>query len=172
MLPASLIQPGGGMAMKRFPLAMAMLLSIFLIAAPIQGCGQQATPSAHAGTWELDIQVVKDAMMAEIAEMEDSEEREAMELGMAMIGAGMLDTMSMVLRLNPDGTASSTSTMMGESDTVHGSWSAEGDRLTIQMTQDGESDSVSAVVEDDTLELLPPEGEEMPFRMIMRKRAE
>jgi hypothetical protein len=172
MLAESLTQPGGGTAMNRLTLPTAVLSAIILGAGLLPGCGQEAASSSHAGVWELDIQVVKDAMMAEIEAMEDSAEREAMELGMAMIGSGMLDTMSMVLVLNPDGTASSTSTMMGESDTVHGTWSAKGDLLTIEMTEGGESDSVSALVDDDTLELLPPEGEEMPFRMIMRKRAE
>jgi len=157
--------------MKSNFLTIAMLGVVLLGAGLLQACGKSPEPS-HAGTWELDIQVVKDAMMAEIATIEDPAERQAMEFGMAMLGSGMLDAMSMSLTLNPDGTASSTTSMMGESDTVHGTWSARGDQLTIEMTQDGESDSISAVVEGDTLELIPPEGEAMPFRMIMRKRAD
>ena len=159
------------MTMKRHFQAMAMLAAVMLLAGGLQACGKSPTMT-HAGTWELDIQVVKDAMEAEIARIEDPEERQAMELGMAMIGAGMLDAMNMTLVLNPDGTASSTTRLMDESQTVHGTWSQDGDSLTIRMTEGEQTDSVSAVVTGDTLELLPPEGEDMPFRMIMRKRVE
>lgn len=157
--------------MKRNFLTIAMLGLVLLGAGLLQACGK-GPETTHAGTWELDIQVVKDAMMAEIAEIEDPAERQAMEFGMAMLGSGMLDAMSMTLTLNPDGSAVSMTSMMGESESVSGTWSARGDVLTINMTQDGESEAISAVVEGDTLELLPPEGEDMPFRMLMRKQAE
>ena len=157
--------------MKRHFQAMAMLAAVMFLAGGLQACGKSPTMT-HAGTWELDIQVVKDAMEAEIARIEDPEERQAMELGMAMIGAGMLDAMNMTLVLNPDGTASSTTRLLDESQTVQGTWSQDGDTLTIRMTEGEQSDTVSAVVDGDTLELLPPEGEDMPFRMIMRKRVE
>jgi hypothetical protein len=42
--------------------------------------------------------------------------------------------------------------------------------VLIEMEQDGQAEAVAARVTGDTMELLPPEGEEMPFRMIMRKR--
>lgn len=157
--------------MKRHFCTMAMLVAAMLLAGGLQACGKSPAMK-HAGTWELDIQVVKDAMEAEIAGIEDPDERQAMELGMAMIGAGMLDAMNMTLVLKADGTASSTTRLMDESQTVHGTWSQDGDSLTIRMTDDEQSDTVSAVVDGDTLELLPPEGEDMPFRMIMRKRVE
>lgn len=157
--------------MKRLTVLMTVLTALLLGAATLQGCGKRDT-AGHAGTWDLDIEVVKDAMAAEIAAIEDPEERQAMEFGMEMIGAGMLDAMQMTLTLNVDGTASSTTSMMGETETVDGTWSAQGNRLTIEMVQDGESESVAALVEGDTLELIPPEGEDMPFRMIMHRRAE
>ena len=154
--------------MKRLTVLTAVLAALLLVTGSLPGCARPDT-AKYAGTWDLDIQVVKDAMAAEIAAIDDPEEREAMEFGMAMIGSGMLDAMAMRLTLNADGTASSTTSMMGESDTVEGTWTADGNRLTIEMVQDGESDAVSAVVEGDTLELLPPDGEEMPFRMIMKR---
>lgn len=157
--------------MKRLTVLMTVLTALLLGAATLQGCGKPDTAS-HAGTWDLDIEVVKEAMAAEIAAIEDPEERQAMEFGMEMIGAGMLDAMEMTLTLNADGTASSTTSMMGETETVGGTWSAEGNHLTIEMVQDGESDAVAALVEGDTLELIPPEGEDMPFRMILHRRVE
>jgi hypothetical protein len=168
-LPATSMNTTGGTTMKRTPLDMAVLAAAVLGASLLLGCGKPAEVE-HAGTWELDIQVVKDAMAAEIAGIEDPEERQAMEFGMAMIGSGMLDAMKMTLTLNADGTASSTTSMMGESETVQGTWSARGNRLTIEMVQDNKSEEVSAVVEGDTLELIPPDDEEMPFRMIMRRQ--
>jgi hypothetical protein len=155
--------------MKRLFLPTAVLAALMFSAGILQGCGQQET-SRHAGTWDLDTQVVKDAMMAEIASIENEEEREAMELGMAMMGAQLIDAMNMTLVLGQDGSASSTTSIMGESETVHGTWSASGDMVLIEMEQDGQAEAVAARVTGDTMELLPPEGEEMPFRMIMRKR--
>lgn len=179
--------------MKPVTVVIAMLAGLVFGAGALQGCAKQepAQPAAGSaptsaavqapasaarvgpvGTWQLDNQVVKDAMMADIAAIEDPEERQAMELGMAMMGAGMIDEMSMVLALNADGSASSTTSMMGESETVHGSWTASGAMLTIEMAQDGQSDAVAARIDGDTLELIPPEGEELPFRMIMRRRVD
>lgn len=135
----------------------------------LHGCGKATAPS-HAGTWELDTQLMKDAMAAEIAAIEDPEERRAMEMGMAVMGSTMLEQLSMTLTLDPDGSASVTSATMGDSETLRGTWSAEGNLLVIVMEQDGESRPASARVDGDTLELLPPEADDMPFRMIMRKR--
>lgn len=109
--------------------------------------------------------------MATIAGIEDPEERQVMEFGMEMMGASLIDEMQMILTLNPDGSATSTTSLFGESDTVHGTWTADGDLLTIEMEQEGESDAVLARLDGDSLELIPPEGEELPFRMIMRRQA-
>jgi hypothetical protein len=179
--------------MRRVSFVIAVLAALALGAGALQGCAKQepaqpasgsapASAAAQApasavaagpvGTWQLDNQVVKDAMMADIAAIEDPEERQAMELGMAMMGAGMIDEMVMILALEPDGSASSTTSMMGDSETVHGKWSTSGEMLIIEMEQDGASEAIAARIDGDTLELIPPEGEEMPFRMIMRRRAE
>lgn len=149
---------------------LAVFAAVALAAAALAGCGK--SPEAqYAGTWELDKEIIKDAMMAEIALVEDPAERQMMEMGMAMMGAGMLDAMSMTLVLNADGTASSTTRMMGESDTVHGRWSARGRTLTIEMTQDGQTEAITAEFDGDALELIPPEDEDVPFRMVMRRQS-
>lgn len=180
--------------MRRVAFVVAVLAGLVLGAGALQGCAKQesapqpASDSAPAsaaapvpagaaaagpvGTWQLDNQVVKDAMMADIAAIEDPEERQAMELGMAMMGAGMIDEMVMILELKPDGAATSTTSMMGDSETVHGKWATNGDMLVIEMEQDGASEAIAARIDGDTLELIPPEGEEMPFRMIMRRQVD
>jgi hypothetical protein len=143
------------------------LLSLALLA----GCGK-SQDARHVGAWELDKEIVKEAMLAEIAAVEDPAQREVMEMGMAMIGAAMLDAMDMTLTLNADGTAVSTTVIMGETETVRGRWSARGDTVRIEMTGEGQTEGVEVRVDGDVLELLPPEGEDMPFRMVMRRRAQ
>lgn len=151
--------------------SLAVLAAAALAATLLAGCGK--SPDAQfAGTWELDKEVIMEAMLAEIAEVEDPAERQMMEMGMAMMGASMLETMSMTLVLNADGTASSTTRMMGESDTVQGRWSSRGRTVTIEMSQDGQTESITAEYDGDaTLELIPPEDEDVPFRMVMRRKA-
>jgi len=153
-----------------FSLAAPVTL-LFAAALLLQGCGQADTAS-HAGTWELDTQAAMEAMEAEVAAIEDPEQKEAMEHGMSMMGAGMLEAMDMSLTLNPDGTATSTTSMMGRSETVTGKWSADGDFLTIKMSRDGEFGLVNARVDGELLRLLPPEENGMPMPIVLRKRAE
>jgi hypothetical protein len=155
--------------MNRNTLFTPALAVMFLAAGLLQGCGQSAE-SKHAGTYELDKAVIMEDMEATIAAIEDPEEREGMEMGMAMMGAGMLDMMQMSITLNADGTASSTSLMMGETETVTGTWSARGDQVRIEMVQDGQTEAVSGKITGDLLELIPPEDEDIPFRMVLKKK--
>lgn len=154
--------------MFRSPLNALAALLILSALGGLAGCGQ-SSEARYVGTWELDREVVKEAMRAEIAGVEDPDEREAMELGMAMIGEGLIEAMNMTLVLNKDGSAASTTTLMGQSETVYGRWSAKGNLLRIEMSGDGESEALDARVEGDTLELLPPEDDDMPFRLVMRR---
>lgn len=155
--------------MKRILVTLVASAILLPGAMALHGCHKASAPR-HAGTWELDTQLMKDAMVTDIAAIEDPEERRAMEMGMAVMGSAMLEQLSMTLTLNPDGSASITSAMMGDSETLHGTWSAAGNLLAIVMEQDGESQAASARVDGDTLELLPPDADDMPFRMIMRRR--
>jgi hypothetical protein len=148
---------------------MAMLALCMLSLGLLAGCGK-SQEARLAGTWALDKEVVKEAMLAEIAALEDPAQREVMELGMAMMGAAMLDSMDMTLTLNADGTAESTTVIMGETETVRGRWSARGNNLRIEMTEEGETDGIEARLDGDVLELFPPESEEMPFRLVLRRR--
>lgn len=150
------------------PALAAMLIAL----GALQGCGK-AVESRHAGTYELDKAVIMESIEAEIAAIEDPEEREAMEMGLAMVGSGMLDMMRLTVTLNADGTASSTTSMMDESETVSGTWVARGDAVTISMIEaDGSSEPVNGMITGDTLELFPPEDEELPFRMLLRRQGD
>lgn len=147
-----------------------LFLTVTLLAGGLlQACGQPAE-SKHAGVYELDKDVIMDAMQADIAAIADPDERQAMEMGMAMMGAGMFDVMNMTLTLDADGTASSTTSMMGETETVTGRWSAAGDTVTIEMVDHGEPEAITGKITGDSLELHPPDGEEMPFRLVLKRR--
>jgi len=149
------------------PALAAMLMALVAL----QGCGK-AVESRHAGTYELDKAVIMESIAAEIAAIQDPEEREAMEMGLATVGSGMLEMMRLTVTLNADGTASSTTSMMGESETVTGTWVVRGDAVTITMIEaDGGSEPVNGRITGDTLELFPPEDEELPFRMVLRRQA-
>lgn len=146
------------------------LSAVLLTVGALAGCGQSAD-ARYVGTWELDREVVKEAMRAEIAAVEDPEQREVMELGMSMIGEGLIEAMNMTLVLNKDRSAASTTTLMGQSETVHGRWSARGNTVHIEMAGEGQPEVIEARVDGDVLELLPPEDEDMPFRLVMRRQA-
>lgn len=156
--------------MKRPAHLLPAIFVLLFFAAGLWGCGQ-SDADRYVGTWELDTAIVKAAMEAEIASIEDDAEREAMQAGMAMMGSRMLDALRITLVLKADGTAVSTTSVMDERESVSGTWSAAGDILTIEMTEDGESEAIKGRVVDDLLELLPAEDEELPFPMVLRKQA-
>ena len=142
------------------------LAVLALFVGGLQGCGQ-SVDSAHVGTYELDMAMVMEGMREQVAAIEDPEERKAMEMGLAMMGSGMLDNMNMSITLHADGTASSTSSMMGQSETVTGRWSARGDTVTIEVAQGEQAEAVTGRITGDRLELFPPEEEDIPFRMVL-----
>jgi hypothetical protein len=143
---------------------MVLLCSMFVISM-LQGCGESATARA-AGTYELDTTAMKAAVQAEIDSMED--EMEKMAAGMML---GMLDGMSMTLTLNEDGTASGVVVMNGEEDPATGTWTLDGDSISITMeSEDTAAEEMTGTLEGDTIRLSNP-GDEMPFDMVFNRRA-
>ncbi|MFU8896449.1 MAG: lipocalin family protein [Gammaproteobacteria bacterium] len=151
-------------------LLIPVLAALALLAGGLQGCGQ-SVDSAQVGTYELDMATVMEGMRAQVAAIEDSEERKAMEMGLAMMSSGMLDNMNMSITLNADGTASSTSSIMGQSETVTGRWSSSGDRVRIEVAEGDQSEAVSGRITGDRLELFPPEEEDIPFRLVLIRQS-
>lgn len=151
--------------------AASMVLMLTLLAMP--GCAQsaeesQATAAAAsaAGTWELDRDAIREAMQLEIDQIEDPMEK----AGAAMM-MGMIDAMSMVIVLRPDGTCTGTMTMMGETDESTGTWAVSGNVITISMlNDDGEMEEMSGPLEGDMFELVDS-AEESPMRMVFRRAA-
>jgi hypothetical protein len=71
-------------------------------------------------------------------------------------GSGMGITFSadfMVVELKADGVLSVTSAMGGEPETMTGTWTQDGDKVTLTMTVEGEAESQEATVKGDTLVL-------------------
>lgn len=142
------------------------LMGLFLIASMLQGCGDSAVSKA-AGTYELDTAAMRTSMQAEIDKIEDQMEK----MGASMM-LGMIGEMSITITLNADGTANGVMVMAGEEDPATGSWTLEGNAISITMTPEGEStaETMTGTFEGDTIRLDAP-GEEMPFQMIFKRKA-
>lgn len=139
-----------------------MLLAAVAGVTALGGCG--ASPN-YAGTYELDSEAFQAAIQAEIDATEDPTE----QAGMQMM-AGLLSSMSMTITLNEDGSASATSSMMGQTEQASGAWTYAGETITITMTGGGLPESMRGTVKGDTLELTSPQDQEMPFPFVFRKK--
>lgn len=125
----------------------------------------EPTPEV-AGTYTLDASAIQAAMQEQIDAVEDPNERMGMQMAVGMIGA-----MQMSLTLNEDGTASSTMSMMGQTEETTGSWSMDGDTIAITMASEGqEPQTATATFSEGVLTMSPPEGEEMPFELIFNRQ--
>ena len=71
-------------------------------------------------------------------------------------GQALDDSISVVVTFRSNGTASTTYSMGGETDTSEGTWSTEGGTLTV--TSDGETDSAAYSISGDTLTISDEEG--------------
>src|SRR5690606_22113536 len=93
----------------------------------------------------------------------------------ATVVLGGLDAFpSMSFVLAEDGTLEAKTVMMGMTDTAKGHWSISGSTVTFRMTETGAGgpDEMTGTLKGDSLELNPPDGADMPFRMIFtRKKA-
>jgi len=145
------------------------LLAAALCVAALPGCGDSMADVA--GVYELDKQAIKSAVEAEIEASKDSDDPMA-GMGAAMV-ARMVDAMVMELTLNADGTASMDMEMMGDSTTATGTWSLDGNAITISLAEEGEEpDAASGTIDGDTITMEMPEDDDAPFDLVFtRKKA-
>lgn len=151
-----------------FGLTVALLGSL-LIVSMLQGCSESGTAKA-VGTYELDKTAIKAELQKEIERIEDPTEK--YEATVRLGGIDDFPAMSFVLAA--DGTLEAKTVMMGMTDTAKGNWSISGSTVTFRMTETGatDPDEMTGTLKGDSLELNPPDGQEMPFRMIFtRKKA-
>ena len=149
-------------------LTVALVCSMFAVSL-LQGCSESVSAEARvAGTYELDAAAVKAAMQAEIDQIED--EMEKMGASMMM---GMIDSMSITLTLNEDGTANGEMSMMGEATPASGTWTIDGDNITVTMAAEGDApEAMSGTVDGDTIRLsADDENADMPFDLVFVRQA-
>ena len=138
------------------------LIALLLLVVVQSGCSGEADIS---GTYDLDKAAVKAAMEAEMkAKGEDKDP-------MAAFAMGMIESMNVSMTLNADGTASMQMSMMGEAQTASGTWTRSGKSITVTMAEPGETPTpANGTIDGDTITLKPPEGQDMPFDMVFKKK--
>lgn len=149
-------------------LTVALVCSMFAVSL-LQGCSESVSAEARvAGTYELDAAAVKAAMQAEIDQIEDE-----MARGVASMALKRFDRMSATVTLNEDGTANSEESRGGEPTLATGTWTLDGDTITITMAAEGgEPRSMSGSIDGDTMRLsADDENADMPFELVFIRQA-
>ena len=149
-------------------LTLALLCSAFAVSL-LQGCSEAAlSESSVPGTYALDTDAMKAAMQAEIDQIEDE-----MARGVASMALKRFDRMSATVTLNEDGTANSEESRGGEPTLATGTWTLDGDTITITMAAEGgEPRSMSGSIDGDTMRLsADDENADMPFELVFIRQA-
>lgn len=151
---------------RTITITLAILCSL-ITATLLQGCGDSGVAKA-AGTYELDRDAIKAELQKEIEKIDDPSEK---YMATNILG-GIDDMPLMTFVLAKDGTLEATTVMMGMTDTAKGNWSISGSTVTFRMTDTGENDpdEMTGNLKGERIELNPPDGEEMPFKMIFKRK--
>lgn len=146
-------------------LATLLAFATLTLAAMLLPACSKAEPSI-AGTYTLEKDAVKAALREEINTIEDPEEK-----FMAQMVLGFIDSLEMSITLNDDKTASAVTRAMNTTDTATGTWSRSGENITITLAPpDIEPQAMRGTIRNDTLELHPPETEDVNYRLIFRRQ--
>ena len=139
--------------------AAAALLCLLLV----PGCDSEMETAA--GTYALDKDGVKESIRAK----GEAEGVSTQEVNMAL---AMIDEMSMQMTLNADGTATTSTSMMGQTQSASGTWTISDGTVTVTMAEEGsDGQSITGKLSGDSLEMEPAPDSEMPFKMVFKKRA-
>jgi hypothetical protein len=149
--------------MQRHFLFLGAAAAAFLCLLLATGC--ESEMESAAGTYAMDKEGVKESVKAK----GESDGASSQEIDMAL---AMIDGMTMQLTLNADGTASTSTSMMGQSQSTSGTWTISGGDVTVSMKdEDGQSQSITGKLEGESLEMDPPPGSDMPFKLVFRKQS-
>lgn len=145
--------------MARSLLTFALAALAFFLA----GCGG----SSYEGDWTVDAAELKSIMLAEMEKeaAADDTMTEDMKKMMTEMAASMAESMKMNLTIKPDGTFTVSTEMMGQTDTVSGTWKAENGGITLTDTEEGMS--VSGKLDGAKLVMTFPEGQGGPEKLPM-----
>ena len=144
-----------------------LTLIVFCCLAMLQLSGCSKAGSNVAGTYELDKESIKAAMQAEIDKIEDPAEK--MGAGMMM---GMIDALNMTMTLNDDGSATLKMEGMGEMSEATGTWTVNGNQITVTAAEEGEEpEPANGTIDGDTITLsLENNDSDMPFDLVFKKK--
>ena len=145
--------------MARSLIALLLASLTFLLA----GCGG----SSYEGDWTVDAAELKSIMLAQMEKeaAADDTMTEDMKKMMTEMAASMAESMKMNLTIRPDGTFTVSTEMMGQTDSVDGTWKAENGGITLTDTEDGMS--VTGKLEGAKLVMTFPEGQGGPETLPM-----
>lgn len=143
-----------------------MLLMALVVLLGAFGC----TPSPQrkaAGTYELDHESARQDLQARIESEADAARKELLRFSLSR-----LEELSMTVTLHADLTAAATYRLDEEVVSGRGTWTINGDAVSITITRDGDDapDTVRGRVDGDTIVIQPDEGAALPFRIVLRKQ--
>lgn len=157
-------------SLTRRTLQSLLLVASMFCVASLASCGPST--SSVAGTYELDKVAVKAAMQAEIDKQKESGEEDPMAGFGAAMAMGMIDSMSITMTLNADGTATMLMQMMGDTESAKGTWTLDGNKITVTAAAEGETpEPATGTVSGDIITLKMPESGDQPFDMVFKKKA-
>ena len=127
--------------------------------------GCESEMESAAGTYSMD----KEGVKTSVKEKGKSDGASSQEIEMAL---AMIDAMTMQLKLNADGTASTSTSIMGQSQSTSGTWTIADGAVTVSMKEEGgQIQSITGKLSGESLEMDPPPGSEVPFKLVFKKQA-
>ena len=132
-----------------------MMFSVpLMIGCIIVGCGGSTSESDLIGKWELDPDVMEQALKYEGLEGE--------ELKMGLM---MLSSMSMIFEFKEDGTLMMSVSVFGESESESGEWKLDGTALSMRLEDSDEWDAAEISLSGDEL-VMKKDEESLGFKRV------
>ena len=134
---------------------MKLLSALLVLALPfLFSCGGEAKAASPViGSWTLDVEATTAAM---------PEEQQAM-------AGQMLGAMKVNVTFAEDNTVTGSMEMMGNTDNMKGTWSADGNKITTKVTSDSKPEEETTVLTLDGEKLTLP-GEDGGPNMVLKKQ--
>jgi hypothetical protein len=140
------------------------LAALVAVALLLSGCGRSAE-SQFVGTWEIDREAFREALDEQLEQIANPGERAFAQAMMAAIIAEASGT----IEFRQDGTFAVEMRMMDETMRESGTWTAQGNSVTMEgVDERGNKDVTTGHVEGRLLRLAPDDPDDPP--VVFRKR--
>lgn len=142
------------------------LVMMVMLVGLISGCG--ASPMEKvAGTYNIDREAVKKDLQARIDASTDD-----MQKAQLSFALGMIDEMGFAIMLAANGTVSARVSMMEQESTANGTWTLNGDAISITLKGENEAtgNTIHGTVSGNTIMLSPTSDQPMPVGMTLIKQ--